>query len=69
MKTLDVVATLSEYPERGIGAGQVGTVIEELDADHVLVEFAHLDSVTYAIAPIRVRDLIQLKHTSAAWSG
>lgn len=63
MKTLDVVATLREYPEQHIGKGQVGTVVEQLDGDHVLVEFANLDGIAYAILPIPAEHLIQLKHT------
>lgn len=63
MKTLEVVAALSECPEWHIGKGQVGTVLEELDSGHVLVEFADLDGVAYAIVPMPVGQLIQLKDT------
>lgn len=63
MRTLDVVATLREYPEWRIRRGQVGTVIEELDGGHVLVEFASLDGVAYATLPIRVGQLLKLEHT------
>lgn len=63
MKMLDVVATLRELPEQHVGKGQVGTVVEELDGGHVLVEFADLNGVAYAISPIPVEQLIELKHT------
>lgn len=63
MKILDVVATLREYPELHIGRGQVGTIIEELDDGYVLVEFANLDGVAYAISPIPVEQLIRLENT------
>jgi len=63
MKTLDMVATLRKYAEQHIGKGQVGTVVEQLDGDHVLVEFANLDGIAYAILPISAEHLIQLKHT------
>lgn len=63
MKTLDVVATLREYADQHIGQGQVGTVVEELDGGYVLVEFANLNGVAYAISPIPAGQLIQLKHT------
>lgn len=66
MKVLDVVATLHALPEQRVGIGQVGTVVEELDNDHVLVEFADLHGVAYAIAPIPVGRLIELKHTPAS---
>lgn len=45
--------------------GQVGTVVEELNSDHVLVEFADLNGVAYAISPIPVGQLIELKHAPA----
>lgn len=66
MMVLDVVATLRGFPEARVGRGQVGTVIEELDRDHVLVEFADLNGIAYAIAPIPVGQLMELKY-SPAW--
>lgn len=66
MRVLDVVATLRGFPEVRVGRGQVGTVIEELDRDHVLVEFADLNGIAYAIAPIPVGQLMELKY-SPAW--
>ncbi|MBC9073426.1 DUF4926 domain-containing protein [Thauera sp. CAU 1555] len=66
MKVLDVVATLRAFPEQRVGRGQVGTVVEELNRDHVLVEFADLYGVTHAIAPIPVNQLMELKY-SPAW--
>ncbi|WP_085938689.1 DUF4926 domain-containing protein [Aromatoleum aromaticum] len=45
--------------------GQVGTVVEELDADHVLVEFADVNGVAYGIAPMPVGQLMELKHAPA----
>lgn len=63
MKTCDVVATLFEFPEWHVGRGQVGTIVEELDSGHVLVEFANLNGVAYATLAIPVGQLLQLKHT------
>ncbi len=65
MKILDVVATLQDLPEQRLAKGQVGTVVEALDSDHVLVEFADLSGVAYALSPIQVGQLIELKHTPA----
>jgi len=65
MKTLDVVATLQDFPEHQVVQGQVGTVVEALDVDHVIVEFADVSGVAYALAPIPVRQLLELKHVSA----
>lgn len=65
MKMLDVVATLQDFPEQQLVKGQVGTVVEELDCDHVLVEFADMNGVAYAVAPIPVGQLMELKHAPA----
>lgn len=62
MKIFDVVATLCEHPEGQIGRGQVGTIVEELDREHVLVEFADLNGATYATLSIPVAQLLKLKH-------
>lgn len=63
MQPCDVVAILSELPEQHIGRGQVGTVVEELDDGHVLVEFSNSDGATYATVPVPVGQLLKLKHT------
>jgi hypothetical protein len=43
----------------------VGTIVDELTEGVVLVEFADLGGVAYAIEPIPVRQLIELHHTPA----
>jgi hypothetical protein len=65
MKLLDVVATMEDIPEAHLARGQVGTIVDQLDEGVVLVEFADLDGVAYAIEPIAVRQLIELRHTPA----
>lgn len=65
MKLLDVVATLQDFPERNVARGQVGTIVEELDGNNVLVEFSDMEGVAYAIAPIPVAMLMELKHMPA----
>lgn len=62
MRVLDVVATLREFPDQRVGKGQVGTVVDELDHDHVLVEFSDLDGVAFAIEPIAKQHLMRLKY-------
>lgn len=62
MKLLDVVATVEDMPEAHLAKGQVGTIVDELDSDVVLVEFADLGGVAYAIEPIHVRKLMELRH-------
>ena len=65
MKLLDVVAMTVDNPPVGLSRGQVGTVVEELDQDVVLVEFADLDGVAYAVEPTRCSMLVVLHHRSA----
>lgn len=65
MKRLDVVATLEDMPAAHLVKGQVGTVVDELDEDVVLVEFADLGGVAYAIESIPVCKLIALRHQPA----
>jgi hypothetical protein len=61
MKLLDVVVTLRDFP--GVPKGQAGTVVEELADNSVLVEFADSDGVAYAILPIPLAMLAELKQT------
>ena len=65
MKLLDVVATLQDLPDVPLEKGQVGTVVETLDGETVLVEFADLEGIAYAIVPVSASLLMTLKHTPA----
>lgn len=65
MKILDVVATLEDLPAAQLAKGQVGTIVEKLSDDVVLVEFADLGGVAYAIEPIHIGQLIELRHSPA----
>jgi hypothetical protein len=58
---LDVVALLADHPTEGLTRGQVGTVVELLDNDNVLVEFSDDSGQAYAIAPCR-RDQLLILH-------
>ena len=62
MKLLDVVATTSNLPDQHLVRGQVGTVVEELSTNVMLVEFADLSGVAYAIEPVAVDNLMELMH-------
>jgi hypothetical protein len=59
------VALNTGFPGEGLLRGQVGTVVEQLDDDHFLVEFADLNGVAYAIEPIPASALIELHHEPA----
>ena len=65
MKLLDVVAALQDFSEGNVARGQIGTIVGELDKDNVLVEFAHIDGVAYAILAIPRGMLMKLEHTPA----
>ena len=63
---LDVVALLADRPGDGLARGQVGTVVEELDAGTVLVEFSGDDGRAYAIEPLPRADLLILHYVPEA---
>jgi hypothetical protein len=55
---LDVVALLNDIPAEHLARGQVGTVVEQLDRQTVLVEFSDDQGRAYAIAPCRQAELL-----------
>ena len=61
MKLLDVVEVLQDFPEQKVAKGQVGTVVEELDSNTVLVEFADRNGIALAIFPIPMASLRRLR--------
>lgn len=63
---LDVVALLADRPGEGLARGQVGTVVESLDALTVLVEFADDQGHAYAVVPCERSDLLVLHYLPQA---
>lgn len=63
---LSVVALLQGLPEQGLARGQVGTVVEELDADTVLVEFSDDQGAAYAVVACPRANLITLHYVPQA---
>jgi hypothetical protein len=63
---LDVVALLADAPANGLARGQVGTVVEELDEENVLVEFSDDEGRAYAFAPCLRGDLLVLHYVPEA---
>lgn len=59
---LEVVAVTVDIPERGIERGQVGTVVDILDADRYEVEFSDDEGRTYAQAALGGNQLIVLRY-------
>ncbi len=63
---LDVVALLAARPGDGLARGQVGTVVEALGNDNLLVEFSDEDGRAYAIVPCARPDLLVLHYVPQA---
>ncbi len=63
---LDVVALLADFPGAGLGRGQVGTVVEQLDDNVLLVEFSDDQGRAYAVAPCPRSELLVLHYVPVA---
>ena len=66
MKLLETVALKIDLPTDKLVAGQVGTVVEELAPDTYLVEFSDDEGRTYAMLPLKERQLLILKYAKVA---
>jgi hypothetical protein len=66
IQELDVVALLTDHPDRGWVAGQVGTVVMDLADNHFEVEFSGDDGRPYAMAAVPARDLMVLHYAPVA---
>jgi catabolite regulation protein CreA len=66
LSVLDVVALLADLPAAGLARGQVGTVVEMVGRDTVLVEFSDDDGRAYAIVPCPIADLLVLHYVPEA---
>jgi hypothetical protein len=63
---LDVVALLTDIPAERLARGQVGTFVEQLDEQTVLVEFSDDQGRAYAITPCRHAELLVLHYDPQA---
>jgi hypothetical protein len=59
---LDVVALLTDLPAQRLARGQVGTIVEQLDAMTSLVEFSDEQGCAYAVAPCPHTELLTLHY-------
>jgi hypothetical protein len=59
---LNVVALLADRPTDNLTRGQVGTVVEALSDDAVLIEFSDESGRPYAIVSCAPRDLLVLHY-------
>jgi hypothetical protein len=62
----DVVALLSDIPDKGIVRGPVGTVVDTPDEATVLVEFGDDAGRAFAILPCKTSDLLVLRYQPEA---
>jgi hypothetical protein len=62
----DVIALLTDIPERGLRRGQVGTVVESLAPGVYEVDFSDDDGRTYASVAIKSEQFIVLQYHAAA---
>lgn len=63
---LDVVALLGDHTNDKLARGQVGTVVEQLDDQTVLVEFSDDEGQAYAVAPFALTELLVLHYVPHA---
>jgi len=63
---LDVVALLTDVPAQRLARGQVGTVVEEIDYEILLVEFIDDQGRAFAVTPCRQADLLVLHYVPEA---
>ena len=63
IQVLDTIALMEDLPQKGLGRGQVGTVVEQLGPDAFEVEFVGTNGETYAMLPLRTEQIMVLRHT------
>ena len=63
---LDVVALLVDKPAEGLVSGHVGTIVEVFSPDFFEVEFLDSEGRTYALAELKIDELLLLKHEPVA---
>jgi len=62
IKLLDVVALTEDLPDHNLVRGQVGTLVEMLQAGVFEIEFCDNDGHTYAMLAIKAEQLMVLYH-------
>lgn len=66
MGGLQTVALLEDLPGEGLIRGQVGAIVEVLDAETYEVEFVDAAGQTYGLATLNQRQVMPLLHAKAA---
>jgi hypothetical protein len=62
LEMLSVVALVEELPQKGLGRGQVGTIVERLAPGVYEVEFSDDNGRAYASAALPAEKLMRLYH-------
>jgi hypothetical protein len=62
VQLLDTVALLTDVPELGLSAGEVGAVVEVLSDEAFEIEFCDESGYTYGLHTLRTNQLVRL-HT------
>jgi len=65
IELLDVVVLTKPMPDLGLRKGALGTVVEVLDKDIFLVEFADTNGITYAMPALAAAELMKVYYQSA----
>ena len=66
IQLLDTIALREDFPARKLRAGEVGTVVEVLDAGVYEVEFCDADGQTYAEFALRADQIVPLHNRGKA---
>lgn len=69
VRIFDVVVMTADMPDQHLTKGQVGTIVENLDANTVLVEFADQSGVCQVMAPVNLSMLMEQKDVQASVKG
>ncbi|MBI3194630.1 MAG: DUF4926 domain-containing protein [Ignavibacteriae bacterium] len=65
-KPFDVVAILSDYPEKDVRRGMVGTVVDTLPSEHVLVECSNIEGETLVLIALDADDVLVLERITSS---
>ena len=66
LKILDVVVLTEAIPLLNLRKGELGTIVEVLDKDVFLVEFADAKGVTYAMLSLKADALMKVYYEPMA---
>lgn len=66
IELLDVVVLTKSILKEKLQKGAIGTVVELLDEEFFLIEFADKKGVAYAIVPISEKHLMKVVHEPLA---